>query len=279
MKTQRPTTKSMIGLLAGFTTLTMTGFGQGVPHQQVPPRTVNTNGATILRDYSAVPGLPGGPQAPQTSPSTHVDFQGLTDNNFLFPPDTMGAVGTNHVVTMLNTQVRIQSRTGATLQTMTLANFWTSTNIGSYSIVFDPRVVYDPYNNRWIACAVVENDSSNSGILIGVSRTSNPTNSGDAGWNLRRVKADSTSTRWADFPMLGFNKDWIVIGANMFWTSASGSNGFDRSHFYVFNKTNLYAGNFTNPTLLADTNTGLAFGEFPAVTYDNSLTKAKPVFE
>ena len=129
-------------------------------------------------------------------------------------------------------------------------------------------MVYDPYNNRWIACAVVENDSSNSGILIGVSLTSNPTN----GWNLRRVKADSTSKRWADFPMLGFNKDWLVVGANMWWTTASGSNGFDRSHFYVFNKTNLYAGNYTNPTLLADTNSLAAGDEFPAVVYDNSLS-------
>src|SRR2546422_912793 len=95
-----------------------------MPYKQVPPRTLNTNGATILGDYSAAPTLPGGPQAPQSSPSTAVDFQGLTDNNFAFPPDTMGAVGTNHVVTMLNTQERIQSRTGVTVQTMTLANFW-----------------------------------------------------------------------------------------------------------------------------------------------------------
>src|SRR6266566_4008918 len=57
----------------------------------------------------------------------------------------------------------------------------------------------------------------------------------------------------------------------MWWTSASTNTGFDRSHFYVFNKTNLYAGNFTNPTLLVDTNSNLAGNEFPAVTYDNSL--------
>ena len=59
------------------------------------------------------------------------------------------------------------------------------------SFVFDPRMVYDPYNNRWIACAVVENDSSNSGILIGVSRTSNPTNTSDVGWNLEFAAGQS----------------------------------------------------------------------------------------
>src|SRR5258708_16263840 len=225
------------------------------PSHRGPPLALNTNGSTIMADGSFVPSVPGGAPAPQPSPGTTIDFQALTDNNFLHPPDTMGAVGLSNVVTMLNTQVRIQTRTGTTIQTMTLSNFWTSTNIGGFTEVFDPRIVYDPYNNRWIACAGVEPFSSNSGILVGVSLTSSPTN----GWNLRRVKADSTSQRWADFPMLGFNKNWIVVGANMFI-----GNSRDSSYFYVFNKTNLYAGNFTNPTLLADTHTGLALCEFPA---------------
>jgi hypothetical protein len=165
---------------------------------------------------------------------------------------------------MLNTQVRVLTRSGATITTLTLSNFWTGTNIGSFTEVFDPRIVYDPYNNRWIASAAVEPSSSNAGILIGVSRTSNPTNTGDAGWNLRRVKADSSSLKWGDFPMLGFNKDWIVVSANMFLNTGA----FDRENFYVFNKTNLYAGGFTSPTLLTDTN--FPGNEFPAVSQDNS---------
>src|SRR5207247_1052038 len=98
-----------------------------VPYQQVPARTVDTNGATFLPNYSKVPTPPGSPP-PTNSPGTKTDFQGLTDNNTLFPPDTHGAVGTNHVVTMLNTQVRILTRAGATITTMSLSNFWASTN-------------------------------------------------------------------------------------------------------------------------------------------------------
>ncbi len=245
------------------------GTPQEVPFQPMPSMTVNTNNATFLPDYSQFPTPPGGYGPVPASPGTTTDFQGLTDNNTYYPPDTHGAVGTNHVVTMLNSQVRISTRSGATITTMSLSSFWSSTNIGSFTQVFDPRIAYDPYNNRWIASAAVEPFSGNAGILIGVSRTSSPTNTGDAGWNLRRVKADSTSTKFADFPMLGFNKDWIVVSANMFSNSPV---LFSRSHFYVFNKTNLYAGNFTSPTLLADTNSSVAFSEFPAVTYDNSLS-------
>lgn len=265
--------KTIIGLLAGLTILSNNVFAQDdpqeVPFQPMPTLTVDTNGATFLPDYSQIPSPPGGGPPIPDSPGTTTDFQGLTDNNTFYPPDTHGAVGTNHVVTMLNTQVRISTRSGTTITTMLLSDFWSSTNIGSFTQVFDPRIVYDPYNHRWIATAAVEPFSSNSGILIGVSRTSSPTNTGDAGWNLRRVKADSTSTKFADFPMLGFNKDWIVVSANMFSNSPA---VFSRCNFYVFNKTNLYAGNFTSPTLLADTNNNLAFAEFPAVTYDNSLS-------
>lgn len=254
-------------------TLALNLFGQDeIPFQELPPRDVLTNeNVTILWDYSQFPSPPGGGPPAQDSPGTSTDFQGLTDDNTSYPPDTHGAVGTNYVVTMLNTQVRIQTRGGTTVQTMSLPQFWSSTNIGSFTQVFDPRIVYDSYNHRWIATAAVEPFSSNAGILIGVSRTSSPTNTGDAGWNFRRVKADSTSQRWADFPMLGFNKDWIVVSANMFFTPVNG-NAFDRDNFYVFNKTNLYAGNFTSSTLLSDTNTSVAGNEFPAVTYDNSLS-------
>jgi len=120
-------------------------YGQNeVPYQQVPARTVDTNGATFLPDYSRVPSPPGGGPPAQNSPGATTDFQGLTDDNTWYPPDTHGAVGTNLVVTMLNTQVRILTRSGATVQTMTLPQFWTSTNIGSFTQVFDPRIVYDP---------------------------------------------------------------------------------------------------------------------------------------
>lgn len=128
------------------------------------------------------------------------------------------------------------------LQTNTLRQFWTSTNIATFAAVNDPRVVYDPYEHRWIATAMSDPGTTNSTVLIGVSLTSNPTN----GWNLRQVKADTNNLRWADYPTLGFNKSWIVVQANIL---SIGTNLLPaHSHIYVFDKTNLYAGNFTPST-------------------------------
>lgn len=75
---------------------------------------------TTLGDYSAIPGYPGGPPSLPASPAPAADFQALTDNATWFPPDTDAAVGTNYVITMLNTQMRIQKRDGTIVQTLTL---------------------------------------------------------------------------------------------------------------------------------------------------------------
>src|SRR5437773_10738018 len=49
------------------------------------------------------------------SPTLSTNFTGLDDNNTYSPPDTMGAVGPNHLMIMINGQVRIQNRTGTTV--------------------------------------------------------------------------------------------------------------------------------------------------------------------
>jgi hypothetical protein len=240
------------------------GFSQtNTPYPSIGAISTNVSSGTTLADLSVTPSLPGTMAAPPTSPSPAVNFQALLSNNTYIPPDTIGAVGTNYVVTTLNSQVLIQTRTGTGILTNTLYGFWNSTNLGTITEVFDPRILYDPYSNRWIATAGVEPGTANSGIVIGVSLTSDPTGA----WNMRRVKADSNNLQWADHPTTGFNKTWIAVQVNMFLVSSGA--WANNSHIYVFNKTNLYAGNFTSPTLLVNTN--LNGFEVPVTTYDPNL--------
>jgi hypothetical protein len=74
-----------------------------------------------VRRRNSVRAVPASPRQADTAPvrttSTPIPsfagFLGLGDNFTAIPPDTQGAVGPNHVVTILNTQVLIQSRNGA----------------------------------------------------------------------------------------------------------------------------------------------------------------------
>ncbi|MBI4552699.1 MAG: T9SS type A sorting domain-containing protein [Candidatus Latescibacteria bacterium] len=193
------------------------------------------------------------------SPAPASSFLGLDDNNASIPPDTHGAVGLTHLMVTLNTQVRIQDRTGGVLSTVSLNSFWASLSSPS---AFDPKVLYDPYQNRWMFTACANARSSASSVLIGVSQTSDPTGT----WNLYRVDADPDNAVWADYPSLGFNKDWIVVQVNMFTVS---NNAFVRSDVYVFDKADLYAGGTGRFTLMQDTLGG--FSQTPAITYDPTV--------
>jgi hypothetical protein len=207
--------------------------------------------------FSSPPSSP-----PNSSPPPSVSFLALEDDNTRIPPDTHGAVGLNHLMVTLNSQVRIQDRTGANLGTVSLQSFWSSVGPFSGVGVFDPKSLYDPYSNRWIFTACASPRASDSSVLIGVSQTSDPTGN----WNLYRVDADANNQVWVDYPSIGFNKDWIVVQVNVYNIS---DNAFNRSHIYVFDKADLYAGGSGTFTLFQSS--GIGGTQVPAVTYDNTL--------
>lgn len=203
---------------------------------------------------AAVPALSLAP-----SPAVTASFLALFDNDTAIPPDTMGAVGPDHVMTTLNSQVRIHSRTGATLATMSLNSFWSS--LGDVD-VFDPRLAYDPFNERWIFSAVANADSAAASVLVGVTATSDPTGN----WYLYRIDVDPANGVWADFDALGFNKNWIVVSANIFRNQGK----FVGVWFWVFDKANLYTNGAGNFSLFKSVN-DLAFSVAPAQMHDNTL--------
>ena len=161
-------------------------------------------------------GETGGPLIPSPNPAQN--FQAIDDTGNNIPPDTMGAVGPDKIFVNVNGRYRVLDKaTGTTISTVTISNFWTATGASG---VFDPRVVYDPYNNRWIVAAASSGQSANSSILVGVSATSDPGGT----YTLFKytvgcaagAQGCNTNGEWADFPMLGFNKNWVAVGWNDF---------------------------------------------------------------
>ncbi|MFQ5965394.1 MAG: BACON domain-containing protein, partial [Candidatus Scalinduaceae bacterium] len=201
------------------------------------------------------------PEAFIPSPAPSKNFLAIDDNNTSIPPDTHGAVGPNHLMVTLNTQVRIQNRSGTALSTVSMDGFWAS--LGNPN-AFDPKVLYDHLNNRWMFTACADSFSASSAQLIAVSQTSDPTGN----WNLFRIDADPTNTNWVDFPSMGFNKDWIVVSVNMF-TIAGGI--FQGTNIYVFKKIDLYNNVAGTHTLIQTTTLGGT--HVPATTYSSTLSR------
>ncbi|MCX6291170.1 MAG: proprotein convertase P-domain-containing protein, partial [Bacteroidetes bacterium] len=227
----------------------------GIPHErEIPP------GAIIHREQQVMQNR-GAQQYQALSPVPNTNFSGLDDNNTSIPPDVNGAVGPNHLMVTLNTEYRIQSRAGATISTVSMASFWSG--LASVSGTFDPKTLYDPFNNRWIAVAVSNSRSAASAVLVAVSQTNDPTGT----WNRYKIDATAADTMWLDYPSVGFNKDWIVITGNFFGNVAG---GFQTSIVYVLNKANFYSGGVGSYTSINSTNN--VFTLAPAITYDNAIS-------
>lgn len=225
----------------------------------LPPGWLTSSTGKVSSAQSTSP-LGGSPAAPTPdSPAPTASFLALGDNGRVIPPDTHGAVGPNHLMVTLNSQVRIQSKSGTPISTVSLATFWASLNTTDN---FDPKVIYDHLAGRWIFTSCAQRRSANSSVLLAVSATSDPTGN----WFLYKTDGDSTDLLWVDYPNIGYNKDWIIVTENMFTIA---DDTFTKANVFVFNKSDFYANGPGTFTLLSTSN---AFTLAPATTFDDTLS-------
>lgn len=200
------------------------------------------------------------PAFSSTTVSFASSFQALEQNVTTYPPDTMGAAGPSHLMITLNSEVRIQNKTGGNLSTTDIDDWWSSRH-SAVTRAFDPRVYYDSLSGRWVFIAVANSRDATSMTLVAVSASSDPTGS----WYSWTIDADSSDTYWADYPTLGINNKWITIAANMYTVSGDSFGGVK---VWVINKTEAYA-NADPPTFTAQSFTGVGGTLFPALTMDS----------
>ena len=128
-----------------------------------------------------------------------------------FPPDTMGAVGPEHVVTLTNGGISVHRKSdGLLLDSAHLGAFWSDAGV-SVSYPFDPRILFDPASGRFFAVALDGGSQTPNEILVAVSNDSDPT----AGWTGFALDSDATDLAWADFPTIGVDADAVTIASDM----------------------------------------------------------------
>ena len=150
------------------------------------------------------------------------------------PPDTMAAVGINHLSEFINGVVAFYNKDGSLVLRQDDVVFWNG--LGLTGAFGDSRVLYDPAAQRWVAIAFTS--GSDNRLLIG--RTDGPSATGP--W--RGVGLDSTLSVFSDYPTLGMNADAIAIGTNNFVGSTNPS-----VSMYTLPKSSLYTAAGVNPTL------------------------------
>ena len=175
------------------------------------------------------------------------------------PPDSNGAVSASFILTTVNAFINVKNRSGALLFSQRQDDFWAPVagpNAGS----FDPQARFDAFGGRFIVTAATNAfDPVNARLLIAVSQTSDPTGA----WHRFAIQADPAQLRWLDFPQLGYNKKWIVVGG---LNVPTGQDVLAERIQWVFDKAALYAGTNSFQRLIVEP----AFTPLrPAETYDN----------
>lgn len=221
----------------------------------IPPGAVITHQSSLLQPVS--------PQNVQTSPTPNITFPGTTDDGTKIPPDGGGAVGPNHVMAVENHIFVIRSKTGTFNSSMSGATFFSGLTPEFFT---DPHVKYDQYAGRWIVIGqsnIVGAASATCSWQIAVSLTNDPTGT----WFKYVIKADPASAQVMDFPLLGYNKNWIVVTSNLFNSALT---AFTGTSLFVLDKANLYAGgavNFATNAFRLLNPTSEGFTACPLVTF------------
>jgi hypothetical protein len=144
---------------------------------------------------------------------TNLVFQGLGYSNTLRePPDSMGAVGADHFVELLNNGIAVYDKAGALITQTNSTNFFavfgaSGTNSLTSDFLGDPRILYDQQSDRWVACAIDVNKSQD--VALAISKGDNPTNL-TTNWDryLIRVHREGFQT---DFTTLGLDANGIYL--------------------------------------------------------------------
>jgi hypothetical protein len=159
------------------------------------------------------------------------------------PPDIAAAVGTltpmmgttpaidPFIVLMTNGQYTVYDENTGFLQTQTtLDQFWINAGLAATSLTGDavnPRVIFDPFFQRFFAVAINPLGLANNNILFAVSKTQDPI--GANAWSAFTLPVDPTAKAMSAVSVaLGMDVHGIYITADLVnpRTGATGETGF-----------------------------------------------------
>jgi hypothetical protein len=180
------------------------------------------------------------PAAPVAAPPTVNDlFEGIA-HTVLDPPDPALAVGPDDVMTAVNAEFAVFSKTApaAPLAPLSFTVLFGSVMPPNASFMFDPKLAYDHFARRWIAVVVAKRETPpGSWIMLAVSQTQDPRGAYFT-WALDAALDGTTPTsNWADFPALGFDEQAIYVAVNMFQFNGP----FQYAKLRILNKAEVYA--------------------------------------
>ncbi len=180
--------------------------------------------------------LAASPPLLDTIEGFNIDENGFNANGSLIqPPDPYGAVGPSHILNVGNVSVQWFRKDGTPQVHTSLKNFFSP--LYPVTSLFDPKVVYDQYNDRFVVLALEQMDTNlgdpanMSRIMLAVSDDANP----NGNWYYHQINGqvnidDITNpgtplAYWTDYPGLAIDEEVIYVTGNLFEFGTNTPNG------------------------------------------------------
>jgi hypothetical protein len=165
------------------------------------------------------------------------------------PLDNHLAVGpAEHIVSTINVHMLVTNTVGFWLGSYKLDEFFASTG-GLINRFFDPRIIYDPQEDRFIMVIMNGSECEDSEIALAFSQTNDP----EGAWNLYDLDGclndDGT---FADYPMISITDNELFLTYNAVNADSSWQTGFFGTQIHQINKMNGYNGEILNRKVWED---------------------------
>ncbi len=167
------------------------------------------------------------------------------------PSDTHLAVGCTHVGVVTNKQVAFYFKNGSIASgPVQFADFWPGNPAADD--LFDPKIIYDPHENRWLVMALNGRRLAQVYWAISISKTSDPLGEWWTYFLRSDIDGATDTALWCDFPGFAYDSGdatnslttggGIYIGGNMYTSGDS----YQYAKIRVLRKYQLYNGDGVN---------------------------------
>lgn len=182
-------------------------------------------------------------------PSVGRSIQGNSFGNSTPCDNEIAISNAGKIISVQNSNIfRYDDATGTAMTPASLAA-WANA-LSNPQSKFDPKVIYDPEQDRYIMLCLAGFTDSTSSIIVGFSQTNSPTGA----WNLYELPGDALNNGlWTDYPMVSITHQEVFITVNLLYNNQPWQTGFAETIIWQLNKNSGYTGG----TLLSQLHSGI----------------------
>ena len=176
-------------------------------------------------------------KSPDLNPEVLRNFRGARFTTGIPLDNSMAISNDGIVVNTMNSHIYIFDTEGEELFFRSLSLFSSSLNLPGRE--FDPRVIYDPEQDRFIIVFLAGSECPTSDIVFAFSETNDPTGN----WNLYSIGGcPFNGVNWTDFPMIALTKEEFFLTVNLIIPNEPWQLGFAETLIYQIDKSSGYNG-------------------------------------